>query len=61
MDHNIILKDRFIGCMLSTHAGDALGMPVEGYDYKVIESNCSELGEMLEARMGMVYTLIIKR
>ncbi len=46
------LKDKFIGCMLGTHVGDALGMPVEGYDYKTIEVKYGELREMLDARMG---------
>jgi poly(ADP-ribose) glycohydrolase ARH3 len=46
------LKDKFIGCMLGTHAGDALGMPVEGYDYKTIEAKYGELRQMLDARMG---------
>lgn len=46
------LKDKFIGCMLGTHVGDALGMPVEGYDYKTIEVKYGEIREMLDARMG---------
>lgn len=47
------LKDKFIGCMLGTHVGDALGMPVEGYDCKTIEVKYGELREMLDARMGV--------
>ncbi len=47
------IKDKFIGCMLGTHVGDALGMPVEGYDYKTIEEQYGELREMLDARMGV--------
>jgi len=46
------LKNKFIGCMLGTHVGDALGMPVEGYDCKTIEVEYGELREMLDARMG---------
>ncbi len=46
------LKDKFIGCMLGTHVGDALGMPVEGYDCKTIEAKYGELRQMLDARMG---------
>jgi poly(ADP-ribose) glycohydrolase ARH3 len=46
------LKDKFIGCMLGTHVGDALGMPVEGYEYKTIEEQYGKLREMLDARMG---------
>jgi ADP-ribosylglycohydrolase len=48
-----ILKDKFAGCMLGTHAGDALGMPVEGYDYKTIETDFGELRQMLDARLGI--------
>lgn len=46
------LKDKFIGCMLGTHVGDALGMPVEGYDCNTIEAKYGELRQMLDARMG---------
>ncbi len=48
-----VLKEKFVGCMLGTHVGDALGMPVEGYDYKTIEANYGELRQMLDVRMGM--------
>lgn len=48
-----ILKSKFVGCMLGTHVGDALGMPVEGYDYKAIEAYFGELRQMLDARLGM--------
>jgi len=47
------LKDKFIGCMLGTHVGDALGMPVEGHDCKTIEAKYGELREMLDSRMGV--------
>jgi len=47
------LKDKFVGCMIGTHAGDALGMPVEGYDYKAIEAHFGELRQMLDARLGV--------
>ncbi len=47
------LKDKFIGCMLGTHVGDALGMPVEGYNCETIEVKYDELREMLDARMGV--------
>ncbi len=47
-----MLKDKFVGCMLGTHVGDALGMPVEGYDCKTIVANYGELRQMLDARMG---------
>ncbi len=46
------LKDKFIGCMRGPHVGDALGMPVEGSEYKTIEEKYSEIREMLNARMG---------
>ncbi|MFQ5965054.1 MAG: ADP-ribosylglycohydrolase family protein [Candidatus Scalinduaceae bacterium] len=48
-----MLKDKFIGCMLGTHVGDALGMPVEGCSNVAIEANYGELREMLDARMGV--------
>jgi ADP-ribosylglycohydrolase len=48
---SIELKDKFIGCMLGTHVGDALGMPVEGYDCKAIEAKYGELREMLAEKL----------
>ena len=48
-----ILKDKFVGCMLGTHVGDALGMPVEGHDHRAIEADFGEVREMLNARMGI--------
>lgn len=47
-----LLKEKFIGCMLGTHTGDALGMPVEGWTAKAIKDRYGEVREMLEARMG---------
>lgn len=47
------IKDKFVGCMIGTHVGDALGMPVEGHDYKTIESSFGELRQMLDARLGV--------
>lgn len=36
---NDVLKDEFIACMMGVHVGDALGMPVEGFDYKTIKGS----------------------
>ena len=47
-----LLKDKFVGCMLGTHVGDALGMPVEGYGYSTIEQKYGEIREMLDTRLG---------
>ncbi len=46
------LLDRFRGAMLGTLAGDALGMPVEGWSRRRIRSRLGELREMLDARLG---------
>jgi len=48
-----LLKDKFIGCMLGTHAGDALGMPVEGFSHKAIEAEFGEVRDMIPARLGV--------
>ncbi len=49
---SFLLKDKFIGSMLGTHIGDALGMPVEGKGYEAIEKNFGEIRDMLDARLG---------
>ena len=49
---SFLLKDKFIGSMLGTHIGDALGMPVEGESYEAIEKNFGEMRDLLDARLG---------
>ncbi|MDI6785756.1 MAG: ADP-ribosylglycohydrolase family protein [bacterium] len=48
----LLLKDKFIGSMLGTFVGDALGMPVEGYSMEAIKDQFGEIREMLETRAG---------
>ncbi|MBW1853502.1 MAG: ADP-ribosylglycohydrolase family protein [Deltaproteobacteria bacterium] len=48
----IELKDKFIGSLLGTFAGDALGMPVEGYSHHTIKSQFNRACQMMEARLG---------
>ena len=47
-----LLKDKFIGSLLGTLVGDALGMPVEGYGFRTIEEEYGEIRDMLDARLG---------
>lgn len=46
------LRDRFRGALLGTLAGDALGMPVEGWPARRIRRELGEVREMLDARLG---------
>jgi ADP-ribosylglycohydrolase len=46
-----ILKDKFIGALMGTFVGDALGMAVEGWTALDIEDNFGELREMQPARL----------
>jgi poly(ADP-ribose) glycohydrolase ARH3 len=46
------LKDKFIGSLLGTFLGDALGMPVEGYSNHIIKSQYGRVDQMMEARLG---------
>jgi poly(ADP-ribose) glycohydrolase ARH3 len=48
-----LLKDKFIGCLLGTFVGDALGMPVEGYSFQAIKDRFGILQEMVDARLGV--------
>ncbi len=47
-----LLKEKFVGCMLGTAVGDALGMPVEGWSASSIEIRLGEVRDMMEARLG---------
>ena len=45
-------ESKTIGALLGTFTGDALGMPVEGYDIEMIISAYEQVDTMLEARKG---------
>ena len=47
----IELKDKFIGSLLGTFAGDALGMPFEGYSHRTIKSQFNRVCQIMEARL----------
>lgn len=51
------LADRFRGALLGTFAGDALGMPVEGWPRQAIRERFGHRGrevrEMMDARLGL--------
>jgi len=51
MDQDTV-RDRFEGTLLGTMVGDALGMPVEGWDSSDIRHQFGTLREMTEARLG---------
>ena len=54
------LKDKFIGALMGTFVGDALGMAVEGWTAMDIEDNYGELREMQPARLDKSFTRKIK-
>ncbi|OYV14606.1 MAG: ADP-ribosylglycohydrolase [Methanosaeta sp. NSM2] len=49
---NMQLLDRFRGCLLGGAAGDALGMPTEGYTAQEIRSRFGPIREMMAAPEG---------
>ena len=46
-----LLKSKFLGALVGTAVGDALGMPVEGYDPKQIQLKYGEIREMLSGKL----------
>lgn len=46
------MRDRFLGCLLGTFVGDALGMPVEGLAAGTIRYRHGLVRDMLDARLG---------
>lgn len=50
------LLDRFRGCLLGVAAGDALGMPTEGYTALEIQSKFGTVSEMMPAPEGHFHT-----
>ena len=47
------LESKSIGALLGTFTGDALGMPVEGYDAEMIDSAYGEVTGLLDSRLGL--------
>ncbi len=47
------LKDKFVGALIGTFVGDALGMAVEGWTADQIRDRFGELREMQAARLGL--------
>lgn len=45
------LKPKFLGALIGTAVGDALGMPVEGWSYREIAAEYGELREMHDGRL----------
>ncbi|MDD4093365.1 MAG: ADP-ribosylglycohydrolase family protein, partial [Methanothrix sp.] len=50
------LLDRFRGCLFGVAAGDALGMPTEGYTAQEIQSKFGLVRDMLPAPAGHFHT-----
>ncbi|MBM7623408.1 ADP-ribosylglycohydrolase family protein [Sporohalobacter salinus] len=48
-----LLQDKFIGALVGTFVGDALGMVVEGYTSEEIENKYGQIDYMLDARLGV--------
>ena len=46
-----LLKSKFLGALVGTAVGDALGMPVEGYDPKQIQLKYGKIREMLSGKL----------
>jgi ADP-ribosyl-[dinitrogen reductase] hydrolase len=46
------MLDRFTGCLLGLAAGDALGMPTEGYTAEEIQSRFGTVRDMMPAQKG---------
>jgi poly(ADP-ribose) glycohydrolase ARH3 len=46
-----LLKSKFLGALVGTAVGDALGMPVEGYDPKQIQLKYGKIKEMLSGKL----------
>lgn len=51
-DHEEAVRHRFLGSLLGTFVGDALGMPVEGLAPGAISYRHGVVRDMLEARLG---------
>ncbi len=49
---NVQGRARFVGALIGTFVGDALGMPVEGWSWRDIRRQFGEIREMLPARLG---------
>lgn len=45
-------RDHFVGALMGTFVGDALGMPLEGWSWQRIRQQYGEVREMLPARLG---------
>ncbi len=45
-------RHRFIGALIGTFVGDALGMPVEGWSWRDIRRQFGEIRDMISARLG---------
>lgn len=50
------MLDRFRGCLLGAAAGDALGMPTEGYTAYEIRSLFGQVRDMMQASAGHFHT-----
>lgn len=53
MSDTLPLKEKFIGALLGTHVGDALGMPVEGFSRDKIIGSFGRVEGLLDSRLGI--------
>ena len=49
---DVEMRERFVGALIGTFVGDALGMPVEGWSWRDIQRQYGEVRDMLPARLG---------
>ncbi|MDP6155879.1 MAG: ADP-ribosylglycohydrolase family protein [Candidatus Thermoplasmatota archaeon] len=53
MNNTLPLKDKFVGALVGTHAGDALGMPVEGFSIDKIRGSFRKIEGFINSRLGI--------
>lgn len=51
-ERNTVEKDKFLGALIGTFVGDALGMPFEGWPSESLERMFGVIDSMHEARLG---------
>jgi len=47
------MRDKFVGALVGTHTGDALGMPVEGFSIDKIKGSFKRVEGFMNSRLGI--------
>ena len=53
MTSTLPMKDKFVGALVGTQAGDALGMPVEGFSIDKIRGSFRRVEGFMNSRLGL--------